>query len=196
MVLGALCVSGLLVAIWIIDDLRPFFGIATVVVFAALLYGAFVAIRRAWRSREGAWLPQELKGGRLVMVEEDLFLEYPYKIACRADRVYANGYGLLVPVEFKNRDGFRAFITDIAQLSLQAWVLRQKGWPTAEYGYVVIRQRGSARHTAVRVELFGNNYCEALIERHFALKRGLVTARKITGSRCLSCGHRGSKCTA
>jgi CRISPR/Cas system-associated exonuclease Cas4 (RecB family) len=195
MMLAALCVSGLLVAYWILDDLRPFFGLAAMLVCAALLYGAFLTIRRAWRSREAAWLPDDLKRGRLVMVEKDLFLEYPYKIASRADRVYANGDGLFVPVEFKNRDGFQAFGTDIAQLSMQAWVLRQKGWPTAEYGYVVIRQRGSSRHTAKRVALKGSAYCEALIQRHFALKQGRVSPVKNSGPRCKSCGQFQKNCT-
>lgn len=143
-----------------------------------------------WRRRRSDWRPHELQRGRIVMIEETLHVEHPYRIVGRPDQVVQLADGLHVPVDAKNRNRFQVYPTDVAELSLQAWMLRRRGLATAAHGYLAVTDRQTKERRALRVELGDDRYCERLIERFLLLIDGRVTARRMSGPKCASCGQR------
>lgn len=175
-----------------------FFGMAIAVAVWMLI---------VWRGFTQDWLPDELKSARIALVEKNLWIdaELPcgsgsgsgsfgvrvtVPVVGRPDRIYRLDSGLHVPVENKNRDIDRVFDTDIAQLSLQAWLLRQKGMEAATYGYVAINNRRTRKRTSHRVELLDDASCVRIINRYLDVIEGRVEPRKSRGKKCNSCGHR------
>lgn len=157
------------------------FGLA-----AALAFWTFLV----WRGFSQDWLPSELKAGKVVMVEKNLFARSPFPVVGRPDQVYRLPDGLHVPLENKNRDRHRVYETDVAQLSLQAWLLRRNGLPTAPFGYVAVNSRRTRARKAIRVDLRDDTYCERLIARYLDLTERRAPPRKDRGPKCETCGHR------
>jgi len=158
------------------------FGLA-----AALAAWVFMA----WRGMSQDWLPEDLKAGKLVNVEEDLTTDEPYPVIGRPDQVYRLTNGLHVPLELKNRDKFTVYDTDIAEISLRGWLLRKNGRPTAPHGYMVINNRKDGKREAIRVALRDNAFCEQLIRRYIDVTVGAAVPRLAHRSKCKSCGHHG-----
>jgi CRISPR/Cas system-associated exonuclease Cas4 (RecB family) len=131
-----------------------------------------------------------LKDANLVYVEHNFFVDAPFPVVGRPDQVYRLSDGRHVPLENKNRNSYRVYDGDVAQLSLQAWLLRELGKPTADFGLLAINHRQSGKRQAVRVPLWNDAACEQLIARYLALKEGKVLPRKSSGPKCTSCGHR------
>ena len=144
----------------------------------------------AWPGLSQDWLPDDLKAGKLVRVEEDLTADEPEPVIGRPDQVYRLATGLHVPVELKNRDSFAVYVTDIAEISLRAWLLRKNGMPTAGHGYVVINNRKTSKREAQSVELENDAFCERLIHRYIDLVTGRAKPRMAHQGKCKSCGHR------
>lgn len=142
-----------------------------------------------WRGMAQDWMPDDLKSGRLVAIEKDLHADDPFPVVGRPDQVYRLANGLHAPVELKNRDSHSVYESDIAEISLRAWLLRKNGQPTAGHGYVVINNRTSGQRKAIRVALGGDAFCEALIGRYVALVEGRARPNKSPGRKCRSCGH-------
>lgn len=135
------------------------------------------------------WLPSELNAARLIAVEVDISIDRPYRMSSRPDRIYRTRNGVLVLAELKNRDGFAIHQTDIAEISLRAWMLRCRGKQTAWHGYVVIRDRRTGVRRAKRVELLGDDECIALVERYRAITESGARPRKASGRKCQGCAH-------
>jgi CRISPR-associated exonuclease Cas4 len=146
---------------------------------------AFVLRRGPSRS----WLPQELRSAELVMIEENLRTNVPYRVVGRPDQVFKRADGVHIPLENMNRDVDRVYETDRAELSLQAWLLRRLGMRTADYGYVAIGIRGTSTRLVRRVDLMSDAQCASLIERHIAIVNGALQPRKSRGAKCKTCGH-------
>lgn len=143
-----------------------------------------------WRGFTQNWLPPELAAGQVAQVERNLFINAPFPVVGRPDQVYRLPDGLHVPLENKNRDAPRVYETDIAQLSLQAWLLRLNGLETAPFGFVAINSRKTRERRAVRVELRDDAYCEQLVARYIDITERRTKARKSRGRKCNTCGHR------
>lgn len=156
---------------------------------------AVVWILLIWRGYTHAWLPDELKGASVFKVERNIITDRPYPVVGRPDQVFRLDNGDLVPVENKNRDDYRVYDTDIAQLSLQAWLLRKTGESTSSFGFVAINSRRTGRRRSIRVDLYPDSVCLRIIERYLDLEAGQVKPRKSKGGKCKSCGHR-PKCYA
>jgi hypothetical protein len=106
------------------------------ITFIALAAALAIWIFMVWRGMSQDWLPIELKTAKLVNVEEDLIVDEPFPVIGRPDQVYRLKNGLHVPLELKNRDQYRIYDTDVAEISLRAWLLRKNGKKTASYGYM------------------------------------------------------------
>ncbi|MCW5322886.1 hypothetical protein D5039_17545 [Verminephrobacter aporrectodeae subsp. tuberculatae] len=148
-----------------------------------------------WRGFTQNWLPDELKAGKIVLVEKNLLANYPCtgdSLVGRPDQVCRLPSGLHVPLENKNRDDHRVFDTDIAQLSLQGWLLRRNGMHTAPFGYVAINNRKTGKRHAIRVDLRDDAYCEGLMGRYLDLIELRTMPRKSRGRKCNTCGHRAA----
>lgn len=159
--------------------------------FAFGIFGALaIWLLCRWRGIFQGWMPDELRTARIVMVEKAVRIRSPYRIAGRPDRVYLIAGIGHIPVEYKNRDEHRVYDTDVAQLSLQAWALRQAGLSTGTFGYVVVNRRKTRERKAIKVPLKDDAFCVALIERYLALRAGKALPHKRRGAKCRSCGHR------
>lgn len=158
--------------------------------FFVLALAVAVWTALVWRGFTQTWMPEELKGAKLVLVEKNLWTDATFPVVGRPDRVYRLATGDHVPLENKNRDGHAVYETDIAQLSLQAWLLRQTGKATAAFGYVVINSRRTGQRKSIRVDLYGDTACEQIIQRYFDITEGRTVPRKSRGGKCKSCGHR------
>jgi CRISPR-associated exonuclease Cas4 len=141
----------------------------------ALILLVYVSFHRPHDNR--IWLPDDLKQAKLVM------------IVGRPDQVYRQSDGQHVPLEYKNRTLQRPYDTDIAQLSLQAWLLRKNGMATAAHGYVTIDSPRSGARTNHQVALLNDEQCEALIQRYLDVISNKTIPKKAFGPKCRSCGH-------
>ena len=142
-----------------------------------------------------SWLPNELKDATLAFNEHTIYTNQPYRIVGRADRIYRLPSGGYVPLEYKTRLNNNKYPEDIAELSLQAWQLRRENKQTEGYGFVVVKNTFTGKRTSFRVDLKGDAYCQALIERHLAIKARTVPAKKSLGPKCKACGH-SERCAA
>lgn len=142
-----------------------------------------------WRWLFDDWMPAELKGAKLAMVERKLAVKSPYPVVGRPDQVYRTPAGTHVPLERKNRSTFSVFQTDVAQLSLQSWLLHHTGLPVTDYGFVVINNREVNVRRCIRVQLLPHVECERLIRRYLDIVEERVLAKKMRGKKCESCGH-------
>ena len=158
------------------------------IVASVLIAGVVWLALRSRRIAEN-WLPPELAAARLALIEKDLFCERPFRLAGRPDRVYVHQSGIMTPLEFKNRERFVTYQTDVAELSLQAWLLRRKGKRTSAHGYVTVRQRSTGIHRCLRVSLMSDEACEALIRRYQDVSSGRVQPQPCPPRRCGSCRH-------
>lgn len=161
---------------------------SSVILFLIAGLGAALLLAN-WRPQD-SWLPPELRGGKMVGIEKSLSTVTPFRVTGRLDRVYRLANGEHAPLEYKNRDTIRLFEKDRAQLSLQAWLLRKNGKPTAPHGYLVVRVRSTGKKCAVKVDLGDDAYCEHLIQRYLAVRDGRVKPAKAGDGRCKNCGHR------
>lgn len=164
-------------------------NLASYILFAlALLLAGWTFM--VWRGFTQDWLPPELAAGKVAQVERNLFINAPFPVVGRPDQVYRLADELHVPLENKNRDDHRVYETDIAQLSLQAWLLRLNGLETAPFGFVVINSRKTRKRQAIRVELRDDAFCERLVARYLDIIERRAKPRKSRGRKCNTCGHR------
>jgi len=155
--------------------------------FCLIAAGIWLAI--IWPGFSQQWMPDELKGLQLVNIEKNIFVSSPYPLAGRPDQVFFSPEFGHVPLEYKNRDNFSVYNTDIAQLSLQAWLLRISGRNTAGFGYVVINSRKMKERKTLRVDLYDDRKCEQIIERGIGIIEDRKIPRKSIGNKCNTCGH-------
>lgn len=185
-----------------------FFGFLLIVgglLLAVLLY-AYIRIGGK------DWLPHELKTAKVLAVEQDAVVDVPsrswgergawgviasrpIRLSGRFDQAYVLETGEVVPVEYKNRNGHTVYDTDVAQLSLQAWQLRQQGRRTAPFGFVVTRNRFNGKRKAHKVVPFDDDKCVGLIQRYLDVYSGQVKPHRKVGRKCDSCGHK-ERCNA
>lgn len=154
------------------------------------------------------WLPNELKGAKVLAVEQDAVVDVPsrswgerggggvisqrtIRLSGRFDQAYVLETGEVVPLEYKNRNAHVVYDTDVAQLSLQAWQIRQQGKRTAAFGFVVTRNRVTGQRKAQKVVLLDDGHCVALIQRYLDVHAGQVRPNRKIGRKCDSCGHKG-----
>jgi CRISPR/Cas system-associated exonuclease Cas4 (RecB family) len=130
------------------------------------------------------------KSADLIFKEKPLYAESPWRVSGRPDRIYRLPNRLHFPLEFKTRDHYRIYETDVAQLSLQAWLLRENGYPTVSYGYLVIKNRKTHNKKTIKVSLQNTTYCNQLMQRHLDLIEHRQTPRKSYGLKCEKCGHK------
>lgn len=161
----------------------------------ALVLLVIVLLWLAWRyrpvgSRNDGWEPLELKTARLLHIEEDMsaVTDDGTTVYGRPDRVYRTPDGLHIPVEYKTRRRASIYPSDVAQLSLHAWLLNKNGHPAAGHGYVVIQTPGG--RSAHPVRLYQAYECERMISRYNAVAAGTRPARANRGRRCDKCGHK------
>ncbi|MBX3630314.1 MAG: Dna2/Cas4 domain-containing protein [Nitrosomonas sp.] len=159
-------------------------------IMTLILIAAAIWVFMIWRGLTQDWMPKELRVGRIVMIEEDLRTRFPFAVVGRPDQVYQLENGLHVPVENKNRSNFKIHETDIAQLSLQAWLLRRNRLSTTHYGYVAINNRKTGKRRAIRVDLLDDKSCGHLITRYLTVISHKAQPEKNMGVKCSSCGHR------
>lgn len=107
----------------------------------------------------------------------------------KPDMVWSTKEGLLVPVEFRSRHCQEIRQSDIDQLSLAAWVLRQNGHRTAEFGVLVFDKRSLFGRSSRPVYLRSNEACEALVRRYLEIIDGKRPASRANNRRCRSCAH-------
>lgn len=163
------------------------FIVGSVVLVAAILWLQWISAKQ---TNDADWLPSELQGAVAAMIEQTLRVDRPFPIVGRPDRVYRLADGLHVPLEYKHRTNTTIYDTEVAQLSLQAWLLRHVGNPTASFGFVVIDNPDTKRKQAVRVTLYDDVACERLIVRYLDLIEGRAKPRGTRRSKkCAKCGH-------
>lgn len=146
-------------------------------------------------------LPPELKAGRLIMVEQEIYVERPHKISARLDQVYEimyKGKTHLVPADFKTRATNRVYDTDVAEVSLQAWMLRNcagsKKHHVAPFGYILIHNTTDKRMYPKKFTLLSDQECENMIERYFDLvnprEYAVPTPLPASSKKCVACSHK------
>jgi CRISPR-associated exonuclease Cas4 len=148
-------------------------------------------LRVVWqRQHKNRWLPPELKNAKPSFVEHELLASFEgEEIVGRLDRAYQLSDGRWSPMEFKTRNYYKVFETDIAELSLQAWMLREQGFKTSAHGYVVIQHNETRQRRAFSVDLWSNDRCEMQILRRRQLMIKATVPVKTKDRRCMSCGH-------
>jgi len=96
--------------------------------------------RLFWLRREN--MPADLRGGRLVLSEQDIRTRLPVPLHGRPDQVFASAEGLLVVTDTKARLVPRVTWPDVLQLSVYGTILaftddpRAAGMRVAAHGYI------------------------------------------------------------
>ncbi|QXP89498.1 PD-(D/E)XK nuclease family protein [Methylococcus capsulatus] len=165
--------------------------LAKLLAAALALFALFRLLRSArTKRRNPGWLPPELRGARLVAVEQDLTSRDP-PLAGRPDQVYRLPDGRYVPLEYKTRERFVLHETDAAQLSLEGFLLRRNGFPTAPFGVIAVKRRGGGETRAVKLKLADDSRCMDWILRYRDLVRRRAEPEAADDGRCKRCGHAG-----
>lgn len=119
------------------------------------------------------YLPPELRGTRLVYAERLFRSPGPVLISAKVDRVYRNAKGALVLVELKTREVYRAYRSDVVELSAQRVALMaQTGESVADYAYVFTERPDGHRTGCHQVRLIEPVELIALVERREKLLAG------------------------
>lgn len=166
------------------------------ILFLLFLFWLWRRVECKDSQKEGDWLPDELKAGKLVMVEKQLYTHGRFNLVARMDRVYeVNNQGItcVVPADFKRRSSNQVFDTDRAELSLQAWVLRHNNHTTAKYGYIFLINEGQNTVSPRRVALNSDEECETMMLRYLDLRDKRVEPSKALKHKCKGCPHK-QKC--
>jgi hypothetical protein len=164
----------------------------TLLSFALPFVFVAMVLLAVWRRQQrDLWLPPELRGATCVFVETELTTTFEGKeFVGRLDRGYEMSDASFIPLEFKTRKNFKVYDTDIAELSLQAWLLRKTGRAARYEGFVVVQHNTTRQRKCFKVPLWDDQRCQSQIQRHLAIKEQKAVAQKNKGGRCFSCGHR------
>jgi CRISPR-associated exonuclease Cas4 len=177
----------------VIKSVLPFVIMISVII---LLFWGF------WRGGKGdekskersqpAWRPDALKDATLICAETDYVGTFEGSfhshVMGRPDQVYRLPSGLYLPVEFKTRERWQVYATDRAQLSLYAFLLRQNGFMTATYGYLIIQNRHTKERHTLQVDLYDDAWVRQTFERYGQIINGAPPLFEFT-PKCAGCAH-------
>ena len=141
-------------------------------------------LRQRWRERaarrRAAPGParDSLRRMRFQATEYALRVADRVSLSCRADEIWEDSAGLLVPVETKTRGV--TYPGDLIELSVVGYALRHQtdpalNRPIATYGYVRLAPP-AASPWLIKVTLLSDAQVENLISRYLALRCGLAVA--------------------
>jgi CRISPR/Cas system-associated exonuclease Cas4 (RecB family) len=167
--------------------------LAALVVVAGASLWALRAAAQVARSRRSdiQWLPVELHDAELMGSEKMFSCLRPLAITVRIDRAYRARDGTLTLIEFKRRAVCRVHSADVAELSVQRYVLQRAGHAVNRRAYVVVVPPDGARSRALPVELED----EQRVEHRAARLRAILDGRArpngpLQAAVCRGCGHR------
>lgn len=165
-------------------------------VVAALVAGLTgIWLVQRWRTHRSQladreWLPLGLVGAKLVWSEKAFLCESPVPMAARIDRAYRTDDRQLTLVEFKRRAVFRAYQSDVVELSVQRYVMQKAGHSVSRLAYVVVVSSHDGRVGALPVQLELARSVERRAARLVALLDGeLNPHRAAHAALCSRCGH-------
>ncbi len=153
--------------------------------------------RRRARAEPAGDAGQPLRQMRFHAAEYALKVTDRVTLSCRADEIWEDAAGLLVPVETKTRA--TTYPGDLIELSAVGYALRHQTDPTlnrpiAPYGYVRLVPAG-APPRLVRVTLLSGAQVERLISRYVALRCGLAIAMpEPSEGKCRRCAFGRQHC--
>jgi len=153
--------------------------------------------RKAPRADVAGDAPNPLRRLRFHAAEYALHVADRVTLSCRADEIWEDAAGLLVPVETKTRSTTHP--GDLIELSAVGYCLRHQtdpalSRPIASYGYVRLAPAG-AQPRLVQVALLSDAQVENLISRYLALRCGLAVAMPAPGARkCRRCAFGRAHC--
>lgn len=143
---------------------------------------ATTALKARQQTQQQWWdkerMPEELRGARLFMNEEDIRAFEPVPLHGRVDQVFETRNGVLVPVDTKTRKYFRVYDSDIIQLSVYRLILEKmygNRHTVSQHGYiraVVLSEHGKENIRYLRVRLLSEGEIVELWQQYKALKTG------------------------
>lgn len=158
-----------------------------------LLGGCFRALR--WLFTQRSWLADELRRATVWSSEtthDGRFRDF--HLYAKPDRVYQLVDGRLCVTEFKTREQFRAYRSDIVQISVGAAALAARGFAVAPYGYVIVENAEDGTRQCIRVDLLHDDALELALNRYKGVMGGSLSPRRAYNRKCAQCGHRDT-CT-
>ena len=139
--------------------------------------------RRCRRTRWAQVVPEELASLRLKFSEESFTNDHGRPMAAKVDQVFERADGALVLLESKHRDRPVVHLSDVVQLTAQAYVLAKRGHQLAPYAYVrLVMADGTA--TTRRVRLIRPADIERMYDRYWQLRDGHAAPGLPPCSRC------------
>lgn len=171
--------------------------VSTVAVLFALAVVLWAIADSEARARDARWLPAELRQATLVYSEHTFVTTQPFLLGAVVDRVYRRPDGVLVLIEFKQRDQATVFQYDVVELSAQRLALvGATRAQVAEHGYVAVASATGLPRVAVRIALLPCDQVEQIRDRYLGLVRGEVNATRANRpGLCVRCPY-SSVCNA
>lgn len=157
-------------------------------IFAVLCAIAFFIFTGFSPAVQGESKPPEVRNGSLIMVEQTLKGEFPRPFHGKPDRAY-EFKGLHFPVDLKSHARNTAYRGDIEQLSLYAELLRQNGYRTASFGFILNKARGSETSEWIRVNLLDQKAINQIFIRYDRLGQSNYLPKPSRGPKCRTCGQ-------
>lgn len=164
--------------------------LAALALIGALYAGWWSAGRAGYEQVERAAMPAELRSAPLFASEAYYAAPRGLPLDARVDQVYRLPAGLCC-TETKTRAYDRPGESDVIQLSVAAYVLRQCGHVTVPYGFVRIRTEATTAPRYHRVALLDDAALAELVDRYRGLHAGTRMPRPTPNpGRCRGCGQR------
>lgn len=116
-------------------------------------------------------LPEELRGAR-VLRERQVQSITGRKVTGRMDELWTLEDGTRIPADIKTRRAMRVYASDVMQLSVYAYAMRNDGTvrPVADFGFVRVHTDQGNRY--FRVPLLNSREVEHAWDLRMAIKRG------------------------
>lgn len=137
-----------------------------------------------------------MRPGATVFMEKSFSIKSPIALSGRPDWVRRAEDGkTLVVYDFKTRAMHRTYKSDIIQLSVYAYILKQKGYAVSEQG-VVRCMDGKGSFKDIQVKLMSSAQIENLYKRYFYIQSNPEEAEKNAHKAlCLHCEHLNKGCS-
>ena len=112
-------------------------------------------------------IPRDMVGYGYVVSGVNLYTFYPYMVICHCTKIHVSDDQVHTILIEKKRESSNIFDSDVAEISLCAWVCRANMKIVEDFGYIVIENTSNNERCTFRVSLYTEAVCLRLLSIYF-----------------------------
>lgn len=112
-------------------------------------------------------IPRDMVGYGYVVSDVNLYTFYPYMVICHCTKIHVSDEQVHTILIEKKRESSEILDSDVAEISLCAWVCRSNMNKVEDFGYVVIRNTFNNERCTFKVSLYTEAVCLKLLSIYF-----------------------------